>query len=147
MARARLPFIIAVLAIAAIAGWWLWPEAGHDHQAGSMPPTAAGSPMVAVTLPDSLTAIAQDGKILFDRTCAACHGANAAGSGNGPPLVHKIYEPNHHGDQSFLLAARNGVRAHHWQFGNMPPQPEVSDAQVGTIVTYVRELQRANGIF
>jgi len=66
--------------------------------------------------------------------------------GVAPPLVHKIYEPNHHGDMAFLMAARNGVRAHHWKFGNMPPVEGITDAEVITIVAYVRALQRANGI-
>ena len=63
-----------------------------------------------------------------------------------PPLVHKIYEPNHHGDLSFQLAAKNGVRAHHWPFGNMPPIEGVSENEVSEIIVYVRELQRANDI-
>ena len=79
--------------------------------------------------------------------CAACHGANAAGqNGVAPPLVHKIYEPSHHGDAAFLLAAKQGVRAHHWKFGNMPPVEGVTPGDVKMVVAYVRELQRANGI-
>jgi mono/diheme cytochrome c family protein len=86
------------------------------------------------------------GEALFNANCAVCHGAQAAGTGKGPPLVHRIYEPNHHGDMAFLLAARNGVRQHHWPFGDMPPVEGVSDADVALIVVYVRELQRAAGI-
>ncbi|HSM30420.1 MAG TPA: c-type cytochrome, partial [Woeseiaceae bacterium] len=63
-----------------------------------------------------------------------------------PPLIHRIYEPNHHGDQSFYLAAKQGVRSHHWPFGDMPPVESITDAEVGQIVAYVRTLQRANGI-
>ena len=137
--------VLAVLIAAAGAGWWQYSQMQTMMDGGGS--TTAGGPMVNVTLPASLTAAAQDGKILFERTCAACHGENAAGSDKGPPLVHKIYEPGHHGDQSFLLAARNGVRAHHWKFGNMPAQPGVRDVEAAAIVTYVRELQRANGIF
>lgn len=36
--------------------------------------------------------------------------------------------------------------AHHWTFGDMPPQTGLTRADVVAIVTYVRELQRANGI-
>ena len=88
------------------------------------------------------------GARLYAEHCAACHGDNAAGrDGAGPPLVHKIYEPNHHSDAAFFLAARQGVRSHHWPFGNMPPVAGVSDDEVALIVAYVRELQRANGVF
>ena len=103
--------------------------------------------MVNVRVPGTLSANAEIGKVAFEAKCAVCHGANAAGQdGVAPPLVHKIYEPSHHGDASFLLAAKNGVRAHHWRFGNMLPVEGVTDGDVKMIVAYVRELQRANGI-
>ena len=65
---------------------------------------------------------AQEGAAMFATYCAACHGPGAAGSNKGPPLVHNLYEPNHHGDDSFLRAVRRGVRSHHWSFGDMPPK-------------------------
>ncbi len=102
--------------------------------------------MVNVILPDAFSEAALLGESAFNATCAACHGANAAGSEAGPPLVHRIYEPSHHGDYAFELAVNNGARAHHWKFGNMPPQPGLTKTDVNTIVAYVRELQRANGI-
>lgn len=101
---------------------------------------------VAVTVPQ-LSPVATEGKEAFDAVCAACHGANAAGSEKGPPLVHIIYNPGHHADAAFYLAARRGTRQHHWRFGDMPPQPQVRDVELAQIVEYVRELQRANGIF
>jgi hypothetical protein len=48
---------------------------------------------------------------------------------------------------AFLLAARQGSRAHHWSFGDMPPVPGVSDAELADIIAFVREVQHANGIF
>jgi hypothetical protein len=39
------------------------------------------------------------------------------------------------------------VRSHHWNFGDMPPQPQVTPQQLADIVAYVRVLQEANGIF
>ncbi|MFM7841547.1 MAG: cytochrome c, partial [Nitrospira sp.] len=65
----------------------------------------------------------------------------------GPPFVHKIYEPNHHGDAAFQRAAALGVRAHHWQFGNMPKISSVTPADVDEIIKYVRWLQRQAGIY
>jgi len=94
-----------------------------------------------------LSALAARGKSAFDANCASCHGANAAGTDNGPPFVHDIYNPGHHSDRAFYLAARQGVRRHHWPFGDMPPQPQVTDEELTAIVRYVRELQEANGIF
>ncbi|TKS63856.1 MAG: hypothetical protein EWM73_01000 [Nitrospira sp.] len=88
----------------------------------------------------------QVGETTFNANCAACHGKQAAGTDHGPPLVHKIYEPHHHGDQAFQYAAANGVKAHHWEFGNMPKIDTVTPQDVDLIVKYVRWLQRQAGI-
>ncbi len=98
-----------------------------------------------VVIPE-LTALAKDGKVVFDKNCASCHGVNAAGTEKGPPFVNNIYNPGHHSDRAFYLAAKNGVRQHHWPFGNMPAQPQVSEADLQAIIQYVREMQLANGI-
>lgn len=111
-------------------------------------PTGGGSgdSLAEVTVPQ-LTDIQMQGEAVFKTNCASCHGVNAAGKdGFGPPLVHKIYEPSHHGDMAFVLAVKQGVRAHHWKFGNMPPVAGVSDPEIQAIIAYVRALQRANGI-
>ncbi|SMP23680.1 c-type cytochrome [Shimia sagamensis] len=110
--------------------------------------TAATSAMVAVKQPAAHNELAQLGKRAFEATCATCHVDNAAGQdGVAPPLVHKIYEPGHHSDMAFFMAVDNGVRAHHWAFGNMPPVAGLTKGDVKAIVAYVRELQRENGIF
>ncbi len=88
----------------------------------------------------------ESGAQLFASRCAGCHGRSASGSDKGPPLVHQIYEPGHHADASFYQAVRQGVKSHHWSFGNMMPIPGISDKQIGQIVTYVRNLQVENGI-
>lgn len=93
-----------------------------------------------------LSAKAVAGQKAFDANCASCHGRFGTGSDKGPPLLHDFYNPGHHPDAAFFSAARSGVTQHHWHFGNMPPQPQVSDDQITEIVRYVRELQQANGI-
>ncbi len=89
----------------------------------------------------------QVGEAKFSANCSACHGLRAIGTKQGPPLVHKIYEPNHHADMAFQRAAENGVRAHHWEFGNMPKIEGVTPADVEQIIRYVRWLQREAGIY
>ncbi len=93
-----------------------------------------------------LSPVARSGRLAFDRNCAACHGVHAAGSAKGPALVHRVYHPRLHADIAFDLAVRRGVRAHHWSFGDMPPQPVLSATDLAEITRYVRELQKANGI-
>jgi mono/diheme cytochrome c family protein len=112
------------------------------HGAASAAPARPADQIVEA----KLSSAGQMGKTVFDDNCAACHGAKAAGSENGPPLVHKIYEPSHHADFSFVRATKGGVRAHHWRFGDMAPVPGVTDKQIEWITKYVREMQRANGI-
>jgi mono/diheme cytochrome c family protein len=103
--------------------------------------------LVQIEIPSELSGLATIGKRGFDKNCAACHGENAVGKdGVAPPLVHKIYEPSHHGDESFQRAVAMGVRAHHWKFGNMPAIEGLTRAEVKAITAYVRELQRHNGI-
>lgn len=119
---------------------------GAFDQSKSNMAKADGKPTVKVVVPE-LGQVAKLGEGDFNANCATCHGKNAAGTSSGPPLVHRIYEPNHHADISFKLAAQRGVRAHHWKFGNMPPQSHVKDYELVRIVVYVRELQKANGIF
>jgi mono/diheme cytochrome c family protein len=100
---------------------------------------------VAVSTPE-LSNDARVGQILFNNNCAACHGDQAAGTDKGPPLIHDIYNPGHHSDESFHSAAVNGVPQHHWPFGNMPVQSQVTPEEVTKIIRYVRELQVASGI-
>lgn len=104
------------------------------------------------TGPDAGTGIAiQDpalvaaGDPLYQATCASCHGSDLRGTDIGPSHLSVVYEPNHHGDIAFVLAARNGVQQHHWRFGDMAPVPGLSDADLEAIVAYVRENQRTFG--
>lgn len=98
-----------------------------------------------IALP-SFSKEAMVGNQLFDMNCVACHGGNASGTEQGPPLIHRIYNPGHHSDRAFYLAVENGAKQHHWPFGDMPAQPQVSSEQVARIIHYIRELQEANGI-
>ncbi|MDD9916910.1 MAG: cytochrome c [Rhodospirillaceae bacterium] len=87
------------------------------------------------------------GKQLYDAKCAECHGVNTVGTNKGPPFLHRVYHPGHHGDGAFFYAVRRGVKQHHWPFGNMPPVPGLTDEQIKSIIRYVRALQDANGVF
>lgn len=136
----RLIIGATAIVVAAILIWRFALQPAPEEMA------AAGMPLVEVTVPD-LSGEASAGEALFNENCATCHGPNAAGKdGVAPPLVHVIYEPNHHGDAAFHMAAQRGVRAHHWTFGDMPPVEGVDQDDIDKIVAYVRLLQRANGI-
>lgn len=138
-------FWLLAAALAAGGTYMLTQREQPATQAGTPPPEGVG--MVEVDLPAELTERQALGKTAFEAKCATCHGENAAGRmGKGPPLIHKIYEPGHHGDGAFLMAARRGVRAHHWKFGDMPPVDGLTNSDIQNIVAYVRAVQRENGI-
>ncbi len=145
--------ITAFFVVGGIAFYWnaMQPAqqgAGHSMEPPDTSALAEGVPIVQVALPAELSADAQIGKRAFEAKCAECHGADAAGqNGVAPPLVHIIYEPNHHSDMAFVMAAKNGVQSHHWRFGDMAPVKGLTDADVKMIARYVRELQKENGIF
>jgi mono/diheme cytochrome c family protein len=86
------------------------------------------------------------GEALFHTHCAGCHGPAGVGTAQGPSFLSRVYVPNHHSDASFYLAVKQGVRAHHWNFGNMPALPHVTDAEVTQITAYVRRLQQQAGV-
>ena len=131
-----------LLVLAAVLG-----AVGYLHFGGGGDTARTGPPIVSVNVPATLSARAQLGRKTYEANCASCHGRNAAGQdGVAPPLVHIVYEPGHHGDESFQRAVARGVRAHHWRFGDMPPVAGLTRRDVAAVVAYVRELQRANGI-
>ena len=134
---------VILIGATALAYWFL---AGPEEQASQIP-SKPNPAIVEVVIPETLSANAQIGKAAFETVCASCHGVNAVGQLEvAPPLVHVLYEPSHHGDEAFQRAVANGVRAHHWPFGSMPPVKGLTRGDVQMIVAYVREMQRANGI-
>ena len=110
---------------------------------GSEPPPPQDTPtppLAATSAPSGpeLSNSALMGKEVFDANCALCHGADVMGTGTGPPLIDRIYEPGHHSDVSIRSAVRNGVPQHHWWFGNMPPVAGVSEAAVENLICYIQ---------
>jgi mono/diheme cytochrome c family protein len=135
--KSRLVWLVVVVAV--LGTYAMWPK--------QAPTARSGAPMVQVQVPE-LTGLQQQGKQAFDENCAGCHGANAAGqTGVAPPLIHRIYEPSHHGDAAIARAAKMGAPQHHWPFGDMPPVTGITDAEITVIVAYLRAVQRANDIY
>jgi mono/diheme cytochrome c family protein len=122
--------VLVVIVVIAVVGF-----------GGNSSNTDAGNTGIAVQGPDLVAA----GEPLYQASCASCHGIDLKGTDKGPSHLSVVYEPNHHGDIAFVLAAQNGVRAHHWPFGDMAPVPGLSDQDLDAIVAYVRENQRIMG--
>lgn len=83
----------------------------------------------------------------FRASCSGCHGKWGGGTDQGPPLMHAFYKPSHHSDTAFYRAVREGVKAHHWKFGDMPKVDGVTATDVGKILPFIRWLQKENGIY
>ncbi len=136
-----------VIGLVLIGGFVAWSVNSKPYARTASQSSSGGDALVEIVVPASLSEQAEVGKRSFEQNCVACHGENAVGrDGLGPPLVHIIYEPNHHADESFQRAVALGVRSHHWSFGNMAAIEGLDRNNVSYIIAYVRELQRANGI-
>ncbi|SMN16656.1 Cytochrome c family protein [uncultured Candidatus Thioglobus sp.] len=82
------------------------------------------------------------GEATYQSNCAGCHGSSLSGTEKGPSLLDDVYKSSHHSDLSFYYAVNDGVRQHHWQFGDMPAIKGLSPEGVSDIVAYVRYKQK-----
>lgn len=90
-------------------------------------------------------ALVAEGEVLYRASCAACHGSDLRGTEIGSSQLSVVYQPGHHSDESYMNAMFNGVPAHHWNFGNMPPISNLTPDDAERIIAYVREIQRIEG--
>ncbi len=137
---------LLALGVVAIAALLTLAACGGDDT----PPPTSSTPQSASQAPSSgsgLSEMARAGETVFNANCSLCHGVGAVGTKQGPPLLDRVYHPGHHPDASFRNAVRNGVQSHHWPFGDMAPVPGVSADEIEEVICYVRETQRANGLF
>lgn len=81
-----------------------------------------------------------------EATCEVCHGPDLQGTTMGPPLIDRIYAPDHHPDASIRRAIQNGVQPHHWDFGPMPALSHLDDEDIDALIAYIRSRQEAAGI-
>ena len=82
----------------------------------------------------------------FEKYCMACHGPKGQGTEQGPPLVNQVYRPDHHADLSFHFAVRDGVKSHHWNYGDMKPVPLITPEETEHVIAFIREEQKRAGI-
>lgn len=86
------------------------------------------------------------GSDLYVSNCSSCHGNNGRGTEQGPPLIDKVYRPAHHADFAVHMAVRDGVRQHHWGYGDMPAVPHITPEETAHIIAYIRQEQSKAGI-
>ena len=92
---------------------------GHgDDSAAGTDDSSAGT--------DDSSATTPTGEDLYTTHCAACHGADAAGTANGPDLVREL----HHTDDDIIRVILNGK-------GDMAPVA-ITEEEAQLIVDYLR---------
>lgn len=145
--RAAISMLLAAVVLIVVSGCGDLEEPTHASEASPVATAEATEVAAVATAQPALSETALAGEKLFNANCALCHGENAAGTTQGPTLINRIYHPGHHSDFSFRRAVAQGVRQHHWTFGDMLPVATVTADEVEQIICYVRELQREAGIF
>jgi len=86
-----------------------------------------------------------DGASVYTQNCASCHGTDLRGTDRGPSQLSIVYEPNHHSDDAYRAAIRNGAPQHHWTFGNMPAIQGITDDEIELVIEFIREQQETFG--
>ena len=144
MKKFLVPGAIALAVIAVVAVVVSGGGSGEDSSTQGAP----RDPMTGKTefdIPVQDPELVAEGEVLYQASCAACHGSDLRGTAVGPPHLSVIYNPEHHGDGAFAVAVVNGVRAHHYGFGDMPAITAVSQEDFDKIIAYIRETQRTEG--
>jgi mono/diheme cytochrome c family protein len=127
------PRELAIVSILLLAwgAWYYFQNTGY--------PVAAGDRRTAVV---AATADSVDGSVVYAGNCAACHQANGMGlSGVFPPLAdsrwvlendERLVQILLHGVQGEMVV--KGVTYN----GVMPAFPQLSDAELAAVLTYIR---------
>jgi mono/diheme cytochrome c family protein len=131
--RGPVPKWLAVFALALVAwgGWYYFENTGYPAAAGDR-----RTPIAAVS------ADTVDGRVVYAANCGACHQASGMGlTGVFPPLVAsdwvleddaRLVQILLHGVEGELVV--NGVAYN----GLMPAFPQLSDAELAAVLSYIR---------
>lgn len=95
---------------------------------------------------DSAVMQMAQGRSAFERECAACHGPLAAGTESGPNLISVRYGRSEMADDLIYHAVLNGVPRRSAEHPGMPALPHLNQRELDSILSFLREVQRAGGI-
>ena len=112
--------------------------------------TACQAPASTVTIATTEAIASLEGHSLFTAHCAPCHGAT--GRGRGPAAIALSVAPRDFFHERFrYVSTLNGVPTEEdliqsirygRRFGEMPANPQLTDAEVRTLALYIKEIQR-----
>jgi len=135
-------YAVPLIAVAVIAVVIVVASGGEESSSGPRDPMT-GKTEFDIPIQDPI--LVAEGDVLYQASCAVCHGTNLRGTALGPSHLSVIYNPDHHSDGGFASAVVNGVQAHHWSFGDMPPMPQITADDFERIIAFIRENQRIEG--
>ena len=95
------------------------------------------------SVPPQMSSAAGRGAGLYRANCSACHGDSLAGTSLGPSLLDDRYQADQLSDDAIRLAIRTGVEPTTDEFGAMPGNAMLRDAQIDEIISFVRSQQPA----
>jgi mono/diheme cytochrome c family protein len=144
MIRSSLPLLLPLLLLAAACDR-ISPE--QDRRADDAPALPPLDPGVLAALPEGASEEeARQGAEDYARSCAICHGPDAAGTQLAPPLVGRAWTRVEPQPGPLTELIRNGVaRAGDYPVP-MPPRGggDFDDAEIDAIALYVLALQRSS---
>ncbi len=92
---------------------------------------------------DASESAAGRGSGLFRANCSACHGGSLEGTSLGPSLLEDRFRIDQLSDVEMRQAIRAGVEPTTDEFGAMPGNAVLRDAQIDEIIAFVRSQQLA----
>lgn len=138
MKNVALVFVASSLALAAACS----SETRHN----GAPPNAGSNPPAASAVSP---AVLEQGKALYIKNCAACHGETGKGDGPGAGVLKP--PPRDHTDKAYMSTLTDKQIADIIKMGGaikgkplMPSHPQFKDDQLQALVAYVRSLSSGN---
>jgi mono/diheme cytochrome c family protein len=92
---------------------------------------------------DAEQSAGERGERAYRANCAACHGNDLGGTSLGPTLLGP--GPSDLSDAALRDVIRNGVESDGSEFGAMPGNTVLRDAQVTEIIAFLRSRQAVAG--
>jgi mono/diheme cytochrome c family protein len=86
------------------------------------------------------------GAAIYGANCAQCHGADLEGTERGPSLLDPAYRSDELTDAAVADAVRNGVAERLWEFGPMPANGALSEAQIDAVIEFLRAEQGSSTV-
>ena len=90
----------------------------------------------------AVAASPEAGRAIYQRRCAACHGAGAGGTARGPGLLERALGTAM-GRAAMRTAIRTGIAEPRAGYPAMPRFDGLTESEIGAVIRYLRESRHA----